>query len=397
MVDATTLQMATVVAPFALRLPHPREGVRRLAGLGDRDAQGPLLHHGIAVPVLRPEVHLDGDPRQPLDHELSDEGRVPRRPAGDQGHLLHGGDLFEGKRQCFEENLTGLRSHAAREGVEDRPRLLVDLLQHEVAVAAFLRHRRGPVDPLRSVFPWFAREVGDPQPRRRGDHHLPVIEEDHIAGVCQERGQVGCEEELPLPQPDHHRAVQARPHQRPRLPVGHREEGVRPANLRDRPAHRLLERLPRRDVLVQKMGDHLGVRLRGELAALRDQLLLERPVVLDDPVVNDGDVPRQVRVRVLVGGAPVGGPPRVPHAARPRNRLLRDPLRQAGDLPLGLADGDSPAGLDRDPRRIVPAILEPPQAVHEDLNAGIRAGVADDAAHVTSSPSSTRGRRAPLF
>ena len=361
------------------------------------DAQRPLLHHGIAVPVLRPEVHLDGDPRQPLDHELSDEGRVPRRPAGDEGHFFEGSDPFEGKRQRFEEDLAGLRQHPAREGVEDRPRLLVDLLQHEVAVAAFLRHRGGPVDPLRRVFPRLPPEVGDPHPRRRGDHHLPVLEEEHVPRVGQKRGQVGGEEELPLPQPDDQRAVQARAHQRPRLPVGHREEGVRPAKLRDGLAHRLLERHPRRDVLVQKMGDHLGVRLRGEGAALRDHLLLERPVVLHDPVVDDGDVARQVRVRVLVGGASVGGPPRVPHAARPGNRLLRDALRQAGDLPLGLADGDPAAGLDRDPRRIVPAVLQPPQAVHQDLHAGAGTGVADDAAHVTSSPSSPRGRRAPLF
>jgi hypothetical protein len=62
--------------------------------------------------------------------------------------------------------------------------------------------------------------------------------------------------------------------------------------------------------------DDLGVGVRGELHALLRELALELEVVLDDAVVDEGDVPRDVGVRVHLGGAAVRRPAGVADAER---------------------------------------------------------------------------------
>jgi hypothetical protein len=75
-------------------------------------------------------------------------------------------------------------------------------------------------------------------------------------------------------------------------------------------------------VVVDEVRGNFGVGLGLELVALRDQLVLERLIVLDDAVVNDGDaIAGQVRVRVRLGDAAVRGPTRVRDAEPARERL----------------------------------------------------------------------------
>src|SRR5664279_2481389 len=57
-------------------------------------------------------------------------------------------------------------------------------------------------------------------------------------------------------------------------------------------------------------------------------------------------------------------------------------LREPGEFPLGLRARQRAAGVDdRDAGRIVSAILEPAQGVHDDRNRVLGADVSDDAAH----------------
>ena len=63
-------------------------------------------------------------------------------------------------------------------------------------------------------------------------------------------------------------------------------------------------------MLLDQVGDDFGVGLGGELVAFLDELLLQGEVVFDDAVVHDDDLAGAVAmgVRVLFGGAAVGGP-----------------------------------------------------------------------------------------
>ena len=107
------------------------------------------------------------------------------------------------------------------------------------------------------------------------------------------------------------------------------------------------------------MGDHLGVGLRGEHGAVGDQPLLERDVVLDDPVDHDVDPVGgvEVRVGVLLGHAAVGRPARVAdpgaglRAARPAPRGGRAPFPLARRRRCAARSGCRPRGRRRSGRR----------------------------------------------
>ena len=95
---------------------------------------------------------------------------------------------------------------------------------------------------------------------------------------------------------------QRRPHARTDDQVGMLAEQDGNGEGADKPRqHRrdgLLRRSTAFDLARDEMAHDLGVRLAFELPAFRDQLIAERLEVLDDPVVNQGDGPDDVRMRV---------------------------------------------------------------------------------------------------
>ena len=149
------------------------------------------------------------------------------------------------------------------------------------------------------------------------------------------------------------------------------------------------------------MRDHLGVGLGGEHAARRQQALLERHVVLDDPVDDHVHAVAAVvvRVGVLLAHPPVRRPAGVADAGRRRARTatataaprLRDPRPaprprvELGLQRVEVADGahrlDPVLADHRDPRRVIAAVLELLQPGEQQLTGRAPADVADDAAH----------------
>src|SRR5260370_1403339 len=141
-----------------------------------------------------------------------------------------------------------------------------------------------------------------------------------------------------------------------------------------------------RDVLevpLDQVGDALGVGLRLEGVPLGLQALLDRQVVLDDAVVHHHQLARAVGVgvRVLVGGAAVGGPAGVAEADGAVDRpLSQDPLEHL-DAP-GRPPDLQPLGPDhRRARRVVAAVLEPLEALADDVDRALVPDVADDSPH----------------
>ena len=142
--------------------------------------------------------------------------------------------------------------------------------------------------------------------------------------------------------------------------------------------------------LRHQVDGHLGVGVAGELDAGGLQLVAQRREVLDDAVVDDGDLARRVavRVRVAVGGTSVGGPAGVTEAgaAGQRRRVgLRERVLQVGQSAgppsyCQLAD----AVDQRDARRVVTAVLHPPQRVDDDVAGRLMPDIADDSAHSPS-------------
>ena len=93
--------------------------------------------------------------------------------------------------------------------------------------------------------------------------------------------------------------------------------------------------------IAQEHGRDLGVGLGRERSALGQQVQLELGEVLDDAVVDEGELAAvgQVRVRVLVGGAAVRGPAGVADAGRSPPAAGAPRGRRAGCQLAGLLAG----------------------------------------------------------
>jgi hypothetical protein len=81
---------------------------------------------------------------------------LPTRPACHEvphARMMTLRRLFSFSRdvQVLEEDLAAIERHAAEDGVARGGRLLVDLLEHEVLVAALLRRDRIPQHALRGL------------------------------------------------------------------------------------------------------------------------------------------------------------------------------------------------------------------------------------------------------
>jgi len=179
----------------------------------------------------------------------------------------------------------------------------------------------------------------------------------------------------------HERAPHARGHDRLRFARGDDDQAERAAQFVDRQPHGLgqIALVKTRD----QMRDDFGVGLRAELDPFGVEQLAQRLVVLDDAVVDDGDLAAgvQVRVRVELRDAAVSRPARVRDADRPALRRRRPVALQPGDHADALANVERPILDQRNPGRIVAAIFEALQAVDQETARRFDADATDDAAH----------------
>jgi hypothetical protein len=205
----------------------------------------------------------------------------------------------------------------------------------------------------------------------------------------QDGGDVGGEEGLVLTQAHHHaaRPVLGR-HEAVGGVLRQHHDGVRTAQLAERPAHRLVEARRVRQMPLDQVGDHLGVGVGGEAMPLGLQALLDGEVVLDDPVVHDDEAARAVGMgmRVLVGGAPVSGPPRVADADIPPQRALAQEPLQHLDPAGGAPDLEAVRAHHRDARRIIAAVLELLEPFDDDVDRALVSDIPHDSAHGVVTP-----------
>ena len=135
--------------------------------------------------------------------------------------------------------------------------------------------------------------------------------------------------------------------------------------------------------------DDFRICLGFELETRLFQLLAQFFIVLDDAVVNNGNrLPRHVRVRIIFARGAMCRPARVRDAGCALERCFVERLLQF----LHFAETANPlkglAVQNRDTRRVVTAILEPAQALHQyrdDISLG---NSTDDSTHGCALPES---------
>ena len=192
----------------------------------------------------------------------------------------------------------------------------MDLLQHEVLVARLLGGGQVPLD-----LEWFDGHLGPVEVRdanRAGANLRDLVlgQREEPGGSQHDGGDVGGEEVLPVAEPDDERRGHLHAHDHVRLLGGEDDQGVGSGELPHRRPNGLgqIPLVP----LLHEVGDDLGVGLGGEPVTGLDQPVLQGLVVLDDPVVDDGDAALAINVgmRVLVGRSSVSRPSRICPAGR---------------------------------------------------------------------------------
>ena len=110
--------------------------------------------------------------------------------AGDDVDTVDVVEFLERKAQLVDVELAG-RRHTADQRVAHDARLLVDLLEHKVGIAALFGHIQIPVDVGDLGFNSVAGLVGVLDARGRKLGKLTVLEHHDVAGGVDERDDVG--------------------------------------------------------------------------------------------------------------------------------------------------------------------------------------------------------------
>ncbi len=139
-----------------------------------------------------------------LDGVLRNQPCVVRRTACHDHDLVDLSQLCVGEAHLVEVE-AAVACHSATQRVSDCLGLLRDLLEHEEVVAALLGGRGIPGDGEGLGLDRIAVEVRD-NDRIAGDlHDLVLAELECLARVGNERGHIGGQEVLTLPEADHER------------------------------------------------------------------------------------------------------------------------------------------------------------------------------------------------
>ena len=180
----------------------------------------------------------------------------------------------------------------------------------------------------------------------------------------------------PIAEPDHERARDSRDDDAVRVLCVEYEQRVGADEALHREPHGLEQIVALLQVLVHEVRRDLGVGLRLELVALRDELGLDGLVVFDDAVVDHRDaIARDVRVRVRLCDAAVSGPARVRDTEPAAGRRVGELLLELHDLANRAPQAELVVRLEHcDPGRVIAAILEPLQPFDEHRHDAAAAG-----------------------
>jgi hypothetical protein len=214
--------------------------------------------------------------------------------------------------------------------------------------------------------------------------HRPVafVEIGDALGEAGERERIGAEISLALAIADRQRSAHPGSDQHSGMVAEQDGDGKGAVEAGQDGRDRFLRAFALLELVVDQMGDDLAVGLRLEGAPCGLHLLAKQPEILDDAVVDQRHSADDVGMGVADRWSAVGRPARMGDPDRSGERTGGELGGEIVELAFGAAALE-PAVQDRaDPRRIIAAIFEPPQTLHEPVGHFLSPDDADDAAHV---------------
>ena len=308
-------------------------------------------------------LRLGGEAGQVFDHQPADLGGVVAGAHAEEDDAVEGADAGGVEGEAGEIQAHLVEVDAVAHGADEGLGLLHDLLEHEVLVGAL--GRGGGIVPSYPplLLDGAAFEVGAGGAFGGDDGHLAVGEVGDAVDGAGDCGEVAGEEALARAASDDETAGVADAEADDGAGSAGADDGDGVAALEELGglAHGLLQGCATFEEALDQERDDLGVGLRPEDAAFAEEVGAQRFVVLDDAVVDDGDVARAVGVGmgVLERGPAVGGPAGVGDGGGAG--VFEVVAGEVGDLPRGLADVEGAASVkDGDARAVVAAVFEPP-------------------------------------
>ena len=265
----------------------------------------------------------------------------------------------------------------------------MDLLEHEVRVAALLRGLGGPQDRVDDPLERRAVAVGEHRGSRPQIGNVAVLHEHDLLGVRHDRGRVRGQERLALADAHDQRRIEPRADQSLGLVAVHDHQRVRALEAAEGGADRIGE--VALICVLHEMGNDFRVRLRVQGVAASDQLGAKLSEVLHDAVVDDRDAAGAIGVGVSVQVArpAVRSPASVAQAHSGAGRLAPQRVLQDRHLARALLNEEvTGVGDKSDAGGVVAPVFEPPESVEQDGPGLSRPRVSNDSAHMSISRSS---------
>ncbi len=274
---------------------------------------------------------------------------------------------------------------AGRQGALDGLGLLVDLLEHEVLVAALFGGGDVPVDVLGDLVHRVAEAVIEAGGVFGEDDGVAVVEIDHIPGVFQDGRHVGGNEVLPLAKAEDQRALFLdRDHGAGQISAED-AQGVAALHLAHRAAHRPGQVMEPVVVVFDQVGRHLSVGFGDEMLALLDQHLFELEIVFHNAVVHHGDFAGigQMGVAVDIRGCAVGGPAGVADALAALNGPAAvNHAAEIGQPALGLGHLEAVFCEHTDAGGVIASVLQLFQSFQQDGRSLTIAEISYNSTHI---------------
>ena len=373
------------LCPAPLRLLERGERITRLPRLRNHNQERVLIDNRVAITELRGDIHLDEDACKLFDVVFTHKTRMVRSTTRNDVDLVERIQIVRIPCEFVKGDGFFIRRDALAHRIAHRLRLLVNLLEHEVLIAALFRCLGVPCHFEHLLRHRCAKMVCHLDRILADNGYFPIRQNIGAARFGYNGRNIRSDEVLALTESDDERVVLLRADEQIGMSAAHKYKRIRAFDALEHRTH-CSDEVPRID-LLEEMHDDLCIRLGLEDVPLGNQLFLQRKIVLDDAVVHDGKVAMAVRMRmrVHIRRTPVCRPARMTDAEAAHGHISLDLVAQCGKSADTLLHADVLSIIDGDTCRVIAAILELRQTVEQKLRRLTIPHITNDSTHKNTS------------
>ena len=361
--------------------------VSSLTRLRDGNDNVVFSDYGIAIAELRGVLHLTGNAAERFKELFANESGVPRRTASHNDDALGLQELATEVDECRKSHVVALDIDTSAHAVGEALRLFENFLKHEVLVTPLFYLSEVDVDGLHLQLLFLTENTHDMYILTQSDDgDVAILEIHHLVGIFDDGAGIGTEEEFPVADTNYKRTLLASGNDLRGVTLVENGDSVGTDDLIK--CH--LNSLEQREVflhhnILHELYQHLGIGVAFELDALGLEFLLYVRIILNDSIVDNGQIMalRIVRVGIASRRLSVGGPARMGDTDIATDILVAAILRQVVNLTLRLVDVQLTVSIDEcHTCRVVTTILEPTKSLNQNRISVLLSYVSNYSTHI---------------